>query len=806
MGTITLPGLTTGIDTNALIKQLMAVESRRLAIYQTQKNSLDAQNTEISKLQSAVSSAKSAAAALSDADSMAIFNASSSDSDILTVSTSSDAQSGSHSIDVNQLAAAEKWIQDTSTFNYTTDYVGGGNFIYSYNNQERVITTVVDETTLEDLVNLINNDSDNPGVTASLLNYGGKYHLMLSGQGTGQDYQISLNESSTQVLKPDESQPNPNFTDDGQNADLTTKITELDQFHGSLLAGEKIIISGENHSGTDLPDGELAITANTTVGHLIDAINKHFDGVATARLVNGQIWLTDNTCGESGLEISFSYYDADLGSSLDLPTMTVATEGGDMSESLLSLDSSSFVEVQNAQSSKIKIDGYPAGAVNEVQTLSIVGAPTSGAFKLTFNGETTEAINFNATAADIQNALVALASVNPGDVVCTGSDLPGGPVTITFGGNLAGMDITKMTVSDSTLDAGKVSVVEMTKGNDGWIDRNSNSISDAITGVTLNLHDVTEAGKPVTVTVTRNTATITSKVQALVKAFNDLMTELKTDSEYDTDAKKMGILSNDVAVSFIKTGMRNPFIGLIQGFVSTIDSFVQAGDIGISIDGAGMLEFDQKKLSDAINEDYRGVLEVLGATKSGNSSSPIVKFSSASDKYTTAGTYDVKVTVEDGVITSAKIKLETESTYRDAVSWTNGIITFDNSFDSKNNPVYPENGLQLSIDLAQIPPTGEYQYGTEETPVIIHVKQGTAGTLEDLLNDAAKANGRLYTSKSILDEKITKMETRIKNEQARLDRVQKRLVEKYARLERTLSMLQQQMGAAGMLSQMAVTS
>jgi flagellar capping protein FliD len=218
-----------------------------------------------------------------------------------------------------------------------------------------------------------------------------------------------------------------------------------------------------------------------------------------------------------------------------------------------------------------------------------------------------------------------------------------------------------------------------------------------------------------------------------------------------------------------------------------------------------MMEFDTAKFNEALNEDYKGVLEVLGATKSGNSSSTVVGFHSASDKYTTAGTYNVKVTITDGQIdvnSRPKIKLSTESVYRNAVSWSNGVINFDNSFDENSDPVYPENGLQLSVDLSQ--PDG--QYGTDENPIIIHVKQGVAGSLEDLLKSVIQADGRLDTSENALEERITKMETRIENEQDRLDRVQQRLVEKYARLEKTLTMLQQQMSAAGMVSQMTFSS
>jgi len=789
MGELRLSGLSSGIDTTALVQQLMKVESQRLATYQVSKMNYEKETTALDELRTKINALKSASAGLADIDSMQLYSANSSDKDTLSVSASSEANSGSHSVAVNQLATADTWIQDASTFNYKTDYVGGGTFIYSYNNQQRIITSVENETTLEDFVNLINNDENNPGVTASLLYQGGKYHLMLSGQETGEDYQISIDTSSTEVWKPDPDQPNSTFTSSQQNASLTTKITALDQFDGVLGAADKITISGKNHAGSALADTDLTITENTTLGHLVDAINEHFDGTATARLENGQIWLTDNTCGASDLEISFSFSgDA----ALNLPTMAVSTEGGATLESLASLNSELFIETQNAQNAKVKIDGFPSGTTNEVQTLSITGGtPTTGTFKLTLNGQTTGAIAYNATAADIQTALAALSGIEAGDVVITGTDLSTGDITVTFGGNLAGLDITKMTVSDdSSMDAGVVSVVETTKGNDGWIHRNSNNISDALTGITLNLHDVTDADDPVEITVSRSTTAISKKIQGLVSAYNDLITDLKAKTEYDAEAKKMGLLSRDVAATFLKTQARSPFTTIAKGFIESIDNIVQADHIGITIDGAGQLEFDSETFDDALNDNYKSVLEFLGAAKTGNSSSTAVQFYGASEKYTTAGIYYVKIEVdENNEITSAKIKLSTESEYRDAASWDGNMIYFDSTFDDNGNTNYPEHSLQLTVDLAQ------GTYGTDENPVVIQVKQGIFGTLEDTLGGLLKTGGQLDISTETIEDKIARIEDKIEKEEARLEKVEERLVQKYARLEKILSENQQQMGA-----------
>lgn len=795
MGEIKFSGLSTGIDTASIVKQLMAVESRRLATYQVKQKQYEQQGTLIDGLRSKITALQSSSKALSDSSKMDSFNTNTSDSDKLTVSASSDASIGSHSVEVKQLSTTESWIQDTSNFNYKTDYVGGGNFIYSYNNQERVITTIAGETTLDDFVNLINNDDGNPGITASLLYQGGKYHIMLSGQEAGEDYQIAINESSTAVWKPDSSLVNHTFTNDGANAGLSTKITELDQFSGVLGSSDKIIISGKNHSGTAMADTEIAITANTTIGHLIDSINKHFDGIATARFENGQICLTDDISGVSGLEIGLSFSGEAI---LNLPTMTAATQGGGTLANLASISSSSFIETQDAQNSMIKIDGFPSGVTNEVQTISITGGtPTTGTFKLTLNGQTTAEIAYNASASDIQSALLALSGIEDGDVVCAGSNFPGGPISITFGGNLAGMDIANMTISDSSgIDAGAVSVSETTKGNSGWMSRNSNSISDALTGITLNINDVTETGSPVKITVNRNTASISKKLQTMVTAYNDLMTELKSKTEYDPTTKKMGELSKDTAVSYLKAWVKTPFAGIIDGFDDIKDSYTSAADIGITMDGAGMLALDSTKFDTAIRENYRGVTELLGATKTGNTSNSNIGLYSSSDKNTTAGNYDVKVEVDgNNKIISAKIKLEGESAYRDATSWKDNIIYFDSTFDVNGNPVHPENGLQLTVNLTQ------GVYGTDENPVIVRVKQGMAGSLEDLLSKVLETDGQIDKSKEIIDERTTQIKAKIDKEQTRLNLYEERLNQKYARLEKIIATLQQQMSSVTAMAQ-----
>lgn len=99
----------------------------------------------------------------------------------------------------------------------------------------------------------------------------------------------------------------------------------------------------------------------------------------------------------------------------------------------------------------------------EVQTVTITGGPTGGNFTLTYAGQTTATIVYNAAAAAVQSALEALSNLVPGDVVVTGS--AGGPYTVTFNVSLG--NVAQMTADGSGLTGGTapaVGVVTTTPG------------------------------------------------------------------------------------------------------------------------------------------------------------------------------------------------------------------------------------------------------------------------------------------------------------------------------------------------------
>lgn len=99
---------------------------------------------------------------------------------------------------------------------------------------------------------------------------------------------------------------------------------------------------------------------------------------------------------------------------------------------------------------------------NEKQTITITGTPTGGTFTLTYSGQTTSAIAYNASASTVQSALEALSNIAVGDVTCTGGAFPGTAVVVEFKGALANTDVSMMT-STSSLTGGTAPAINITE-------------------------------------------------------------------------------------------------------------------------------------------------------------------------------------------------------------------------------------------------------------------------------------------------------------------------------------------------------
>jgi flagellar hook-associated protein 2 len=170
------------------------------------------------------------------------------------------------------------------------------------------------------------------------------------------------------------------------------------------------------------------------------------------------------------------------------------------------------------------------------------------------------------------------------------------------------------------------------------ITKSSNTVTDAIQGVTLNLLK-TNAGTPTTITVSRDTSGVKSSVDAFVKAYNDLAKTVQDLGGYDAKTKKGGVLLGNPGLRSIQDQLRAT-IGQQLGIQSSA-GVSALSDIGVSFQRDGTLAVDSAKLGKILADPSKNV-GALFATM-GNTTDDLISYVGASSS-TQAGVYPVKVT------------------------------------------------------------------------------------------------------------------------------------------------------------------
>jgi len=160
--------------------------------------------------------------------------------------------------------------------------------------------------------------------------------------------------------------------------------------------------------------------------------------------------------------------------------------------------------------------------------------------------------------------------------------------------------------------------------------RSSNTISDAITGMTLTVlaptpPDSTNPSKNISASVqlARDTTGITANIQTLVAAFNSLKGTLKSVSDPSSKVANEGAtLVNDSLVRLIQNQITQMVTGpsTTAGTASNGSSAKSLSDLGVSIQLDGTLALDNTKLTNTLKNNYAGVVTMLTANTNNTNS------------------------------------------------------------------------------------------------------------------------------------------------------------------------------------------
>lgn len=167
------------------------------------------------------------------------------------------------------------------------------------------------------------------------------------------------------------------------------------------------------------------------------------------------------------------------------------------------------------------------------------------------------------------------------------------------------------------------------------VNQPTNTVTNAIDGVTLNLVQ-TNVGVPLTLTVSRDTKSVTDAVQSFVTSFNTANSTIKNLTAFNGVGAQNGILLGDGTVRAIQTQMRS----LLNTPVETGGALTTLSQIGVSFGSDGSLALDSAKLNTAINTNFDGIAALFA--KTGKTSDSLISYSTSTSK-TAPGSYAVNV-------------------------------------------------------------------------------------------------------------------------------------------------------------------
>jgi flagellar hook-associated protein 2 len=190
---ISSQGIGSGLDVSSIISQLMALEQRPLTVLASKEAKYQAQLSAYGSLKGALSTFQGAAATLANPAKFSAVSGSVADGTVASAAVSAGATPGSHSLEVQTLAQAQKL--KSGAFEATNMAVGTGKLTISFgtyaadtftanaDKSSKEITIGAGQNSLSGVRDAIN--TADVGVTAAIINDGTGYLLTISSKDSG---------------------------------------------------------------------------------------------------------------------------------------------------------------------------------------------------------------------------------------------------------------------------------------------------------------------------------------------------------------------------------------------------------------------------------------------------------------------------------------------------------------------------------------------------------------------------------------------------------------------------------------------
>ncbi len=242
---------------------------------------------------------------------------------------------------------------------------------------------------------------------------------------------------------------------------------------------------------------------------------------------------------------------------------------------------------------------------------------SEGDISITVDGEV-HTISITAENASLEGITTA---INEAEIGVAAGIVNDGSETDPYRLTLTGTDVAKSFTIDASDITGTESLGTITNYQDAstasievdgiTITSTSNTITDAIQGVTLNLLK-SEVGTTTSLSIEDDNSAVSNSIGTFIKGYNEVVSFITGQSTLgESDA---GVLSGDSGLNAIK---RN-----LQDRLTTINdnsgSFKALAQLGLETQKDGTLVLDSETLNSAIESDLEGVISLLAGDEDGS--------------------------------------------------------------------------------------------------------------------------------------------------------------------------------------------
>lgn len=417
-------------------------------------------------------------------------------------------------------------------------------------------------TELKNAFSNLNDASDFTSLTASN-SQSSAFNVTTDSSAQAGNFNVNVNQIATAQRSPS-----------GAFVSRSTVLNGGDAFDLSLTVG-----SGQPQT--------INVTTPTPAG-VVSAINGANLGVTAQLLNTGDPTkpFTIVVSGQTGANSNFSITSAAV-EELNFGTRAASTDiSADTINDLSGLDELTF--------------SINLGGVSSQVTLA--GPITPANIATAINNQ-----NLGVTASLVTNTGNA---DNPFTLVVSGA--PGTNTSFSLSSaDASGLDISNTQLTSNLQEARNASFTV-----DGLpISRSSNTISDVIPGVSLELYTATTGNARID--LKRDSSGIEEKLNALVTAYNDFMDNMKILGDSTSDVETYGgALAGDSFLSSIRSQVRN----LVMADSTTPGTRLKAArDVGIDIDRNGKMSLNTTKLETALNNHFSDVVTLFSANTNNQS-------------------------------------------------------------------------------------------------------------------------------------------------------------------------------------------